>query len=65
MLKEFPMITWFSNLKLTKCKHIRNIDGHNGSSLLSAKKVKCAIKFVRALITNFHITSLIGKVTKA
>ena len=28
------------------------------------KKVKCAIKFVRALITNFHITSLIRKVDK-
>ena len=31
---------------------------------IKCKKIKCAIKFVRALITNFHITSLIRKVDK-
>ena len=31
---------------------------------IRCKKVKCAIKFMRALITNFHITSLIWKVDK-
>ena len=64
MLKAFPMIHGSTNSQLTKRKHIHNIDGHNGSSLLSAIKVKCAIKFMRALITNFHITSLIRKVDK-
>ena len=33
--------------------------------VFKCKKVKCAIKFVRALITNFHITSLIWKVDKS
>ena len=31
---------------------------------INCQKVKCAIKFVRGLITNFHITSLIWKVDK-
>ena len=31
---------------------------------IRCKKVKCAIKFVRALITSFLITSLIWKVDK-
>jgi hypothetical protein len=31
---------------------------------IKCKKVKCAIKFVRALLTNFLITSLIWKIDK-
>ena len=31
---------------------------------IKCKKIKCAIKFMRALISNFHITSLIRKVDK-
>src|SRR3954463_12488872 len=46
-----------------KCKNIQH-RRHNGSSLLGARKIKGAIKFVRALITNFHITSLIWKIDK-
>ena len=50
-------------IPMYKCKHIQH-RLHNGSSLLGARKVKCAIKFVRALITSFLITSLIRKVDK-
>ena len=32
--------------------------------IIKCKKIKCAIKFMRVLITNFHISSLIQKVDK-
>src|SRR3954471_14587903 len=41
-----------------KCKHIQH-RLHNGSSLLGAKNIKCAIKFVRALITKFSHNKIV------
>ena len=41
-----------------KCKHIQQ-SCHNGSSLLGAKNIKCAIKFVRALITKFSHNKIV------
>ena len=53
------MLVAYKSHKLNNNKVFEKVDmfwmyqRHNGSSLLGAKNIKCAIKFVRALITKF------------